>query len=145
MPGSKSIRVFTEGFGEDTQSLKLEAEVCGKLADANPHSECGWNSIKTTFWINERSEYFSHFCPGCGCKFNYPVSVKACPKCDLTDLKSVGRWIGKIEAASSKEWNRSSDKRGELNPHFVEAAKQDLREHPVHEEGFDWGYLKDNL
>lgn len=145
MPGSKSIRIFESSLGADSQSLRQEVETCLKLSAANPFDGCGWNSDKTAFWLNERNEFFSHLCQECKCRFHYPTSVSVCPKCDAEGVKSAKRWLGKIEAASSKEWNRSSDKYGELDPHYVAAAKQDLQEHPVHEEGFDWGYLKDNL
>lgn len=103
-----------------------------------------WNSDKTGFWLAERNIYYNHICNSCKMDFSYPVKKDVCPVCNGA-IKCREVSLGKIEAASSKEWSSTMNKVPVVNEHMVAAAQQDIREHPMQEAGFDWQHLKDNV
>lgn len=143
MPGSKSIRVFKGWFDMDSASQIREADLCQSMA-STLKSDCSWDSEKKCFWVRSKSEYFKHHCDTCAKDFNYPVQCTSCPVCS-SQVSSKSVWIGRIEPPSEKEWSNSMNKVPVANPELLKRAQEDLRENPVHEEGFDWQHLRDNL
>lgn len=104
-----------------------------------------WNTDKTSFWLKERNNYFTHRCESCKKDFNYPVPVSHCPVCSSKIEKCRARWVGRIEPPSEKEWNNSTSKQPNVNPELAAMARQELAANPVQEAGFDWQHLRDNL
>jgi len=146
MPGSKSIRVFpSNSFTMDLSGHKKEVSLCDEMSKSVTNSsDWDWNSDKTCFWLKERNIYYNHLCVECSTRLSYPIRVENCPQCKLK-LRSVPISLGKIESASSKEWGSGMNKIPVVPDHMLSAAKQDLKDNPVPEAGFDWDYLKDNL
>ena len=139
---SQNIRIFIGWFGIDSKSKKLEIELATSLRVAFPFDGVSWSEDNTSFWIPEKTIYYKHFCSN-GLYFNYPLKINEISgKNDIIILRSEAIRVGKVRG--SEERIQDSDW-----TYYQELAKQDLKEHPVQEEKFDWDLVKrevgDNL
>jgi len=141
MPKSnaKNIRVFIDWFGNDLKSKQKEVELCQKLFDKIKDNALEWSSDKGGFWIEERNHYYKNICEN-GKFLNYPIELKDEEIDGSKVIKTQRCWIGKISGNEVKRTVAS-----ELDPYYVDAAQKDLKEHPIKEEGFDWGHIKQTL
>ena len=145
MPGSKNLKVFGNWFAMDSLSQDQETALCLKMGQAAGDPKgWDWGSDQKSFWLPERSHYYTHRCDTCKKSFNYPVEISACPVCD-SKISSKSVWLGRIEPPSEKEWSNSMNKIPVADPGLLQRAQEELAENPVKEEGFDWQHLRDNL
>ena len=137
---SQNIRIFTKWFGIDSKSKKAEAELAALLREKNPCENISWTEEGTSFWAEEKTSYIRHFCSD-GSSFNYPVKVSEIPgKIDIIILRAERFRIGKIRGAE----DRLQDNVGELD-YFSKLAKQDVKDNPIPEQGFDWEHVRKEI
>jgi hypothetical protein len=137
---AKNIRVFAGWFGIDAKSKKAEAELASLLRLKFPSESVVWTDDNTSFWIEEKSIYVKHFCSN-GSYFNYPIKVSEIPgKIDIIITRVERIRVEKIRGAE----DRSQDNPGDFG-YYSKLAKEDLKEHPVQEQGFDWDHVKNEI
>lgn len=138
---SKNIRIFKGWFGIDNKSMQKELGLCELLYINYPHT-CEQSSDKTGFWVEQNNCYYKYKCDN-GQYFNYPVEIDRDLIIDDSKIIKIDRiYIGKIVGSAQKHSEAPVEQYSENDARLYELAKQDLAEHPVKEEKFDWQHIK---